>query len=85
MRSKDNYESLKKSENSICLPGIKLPNNIIPALSWDEVDSFSEKNVNWLLSGLPTQGIKVFFSENHARFEDYFKQGIIASRLSLQS
>ena len=82
VRSEDNYESLKKGENSIYLPGIKLPENIIPALSWEEVDSLSEKKCELVVSGLPTQGIKVFFSENHDRFENYFKKGVPLVSLS---
>ena len=72
VRSQDNYESLKKGENSIYLPGIKLPENIIPALSWEEVDSLSEKKCELVVSGLPTQGIKVFFSEKE--LIDLFKR-----------
>ena len=65
VRSEDNYESLKKGENSIYLPGIKLPENIIPALSWEEGDALSEKKCELVVSGLLTQGIKVFFSEKN--------------------
>ena len=82
VRSKDNYESLQKGENSIYLPGLKLASNIIPALTWEDVDSIKDKSLELIVSGLPTQGIKEFFSDNHSRFENYFQKNIPLVSLS---
>jgi glycerol-3-phosphate dehydrogenase (NAD(P)+) len=82
VRSKDNYESLQKGENSIYLPGLKLASNIIPALNWEDVDLLKDKKLELIVSGLPTQGIRGFFFENHSRFEKYFKDSVPLVSLS---
>ena len=38
VRSQDIYDSIKKGENAIYLPGQSLAKNIIPALTWEELD-----------------------------------------------
>ncbi len=82
VRSDDVYQSLQKSENSIYLPGVKLSNNIVPALSWDELDSLVEGKVQLIVSGLPAAGISDFFKENYDRFLGYLIQRIPIVSLS---
>lgn len=63
VRSKDVYESISKGENSIYLPGQKIADNIVPALTWDE--AFTDgKNFDLIVFGLPTSAIIPFCHEN---------------------
>ena len=77
VRSKDVYDSLKeKRENSIYLPGQKIPDNLYPALTWDEAAELIEGKVELLVSGLPTKAIGVFCKENYDPLLSYLKEGI---------
>jgi len=82
VRSDDVYQSLKKSENAIYLPGVKLSPNIVPAKSWEELDSLVEGNIQLIVSGLPAAGISDFFKENYDRFLGYLIQRIPVVSLS---
>ncbi|EQC50337.1 NAD-dependent glycerol-3-phosphate dehydrogenase C-terminal domain protein [Bacteriovorax sp. BSW11_IV] len=77
VRSKDVYDSIKEdSVNDVYLPGQKLPSNVDAALEWDEVDAHKMDDLELIVSGLPTTGIRPFFKENYDRFEKYFAKGI---------
>ena len=77
VRSQDIYDSIKSGENSVYLPGQNIPANIIPALSWDEVDQIVAKHeVELMVNGLPSSAIKPFYTTNKKRVEDYFKKDI---------
>ncbi len=82
VRSEDVYESLLKGTNSVYLPGIELADNIVPALTWDEVDQKTQGKVEIIVSGLPTAGISSFFKENYDRFSKYFADGVPLVSLS---
>ena len=84
VRSEDVYEALKSGENSVYLPGLKLPKNIVPALTWDEVDNHCKGNdeLKVIVSGLPTAAISSFFRGEQSRFENYFDKGIPLVSLS---
>ncbi len=83
VRSQEIYDGLKNDgENSIYLPGHKLSPNIVPALSWEEVDQLSENKIELMVSGLPTQALKQYFTENNERFTQYFNQNIPLVSLS---
>ena len=75
VRSQDIYDSIKKGENSVYLPGQKLASNIVPALTWEELDEIvGPSKINLLVNGLPTGAICPFYSENQERFKKYFKE-----------
>jgi glycerol-3-phosphate dehydrogenase (NAD(P)+) len=77
VRSEDVYESIKSGENSVYLPGQKLADNIVPALTWDEVDTVAGSDkIELLVNGLPTSAIKPFYTENKNKITSYFKQDI---------
>ena len=77
VRSQDIYDSIKSGENAVYLPGQKLAKNIVPALTWDEVDLLVEnKQIELLVNGLPTSAICPFYSENKQRFLKYFESNI---------
>lgn len=83
VRSQDIYDSLKNGENSVYLPGLKLPKNIVPALTFDEIDALTcNSKIDLLVNGLPTEAIKPFFSENKDRFLKYFELNIPMVSLS---
>lgn len=82
VRSKDVFEAIKKGENTVYLPGHKLPDNVIPALTWEEVDQYDESDINLLISGLPTKAIAGYFTAEKERYERYFDRGIPLVSLS---
>lgn len=83
VRSKDVYDAINNDrENSVYLKGIKLKENIQAVLEWDELDDDFDQDIQLLVSGLPTAGIKPFFEENFDRFEKYFERGIPLISLS---
>lgn len=82
VRSKDVFDAIKGGENSVYLPGLPIPDNLKPALTWEEVDSFGKEDYELLVSGLPTSVIANFYQENRERFEGYLSQGIPLVSLS---
>ncbi|PIK16697.1 NAD(P)H-dependent glycerol-3-phosphate dehydrogenase [Halobacteriovorax sp. JY17] len=82
VRSEDVYESLLRGTNEVYLPGIELADNIVPALTWEEVDSKTSGKIEIIVSGLPTAGISDFFKENRDRFSKYFEAGVPLVSLS---
>ena len=79
VRSLELYEDLKKKKNSTYLPSLSIPENIFPALSWEEVEALGSEGggeVDLLVNGLPTSGIEPFYRENQRTLEHYLKRGI---------
>ena len=77
VRSKDIYDSIKSGENAIYLPGQKIPKNITPAITWDELDSkVKDKDLQLIVNGLPTSAITSFYKENNLRISKYLESGI---------
>lgn len=77
VRSQDVYDALKgERENKIYLPGQKIPDNLYPALTWDEVSELVEGKVELLVSGLPTKAIGEFCKDNYDVLLSYLAQGI---------
>jgi glycerol-3-phosphate dehydrogenase (NAD(P)+) len=82
VRAQDVYQQLIKGENTIYLPGQKLLPNIVPAMTWDEVDDKVVDGVDLVVSGLPSLAIKGYFSENYERILNYLKREIPIVSLS---
>ncbi len=82
VRSEDVYLAIKKGENSVYLPGLKIAKNIDAALTWEEVDTHNENDIELIVSALPTSGIDLYFKENHERFHRYLAKGIPLLSLS---
>ncbi len=78
VREVEVYEGIKdKRENTMYLPGQELPDNLIPALTWEEMDEvLAGAKVELLVNGLPTSVIKPYFNENHAYVVNYLQQGV---------
>lgn len=77
VRSEDVYRSIRENrENSVYLPGMKLPSQIIPALDWEEVDQLDNGEFELIVSGLPTTGISDFFKAHQKRFQGYLTRGL---------
>jgi glycerol-3-phosphate dehydrogenase (NAD(P)+) len=77
VRSPEIYEGLKdKRENVEYLPGITLPKNIVPAISWQEVDSLVKGEIELLVSGLPTSAIKEYCDKNYDNLKKILESGI---------
>jgi glycerol-3-phosphate dehydrogenase (NAD(P)+) len=75
VRSQDIYDFLLKKENNIYLPGVKLPDNIIPILEWDDLETNKAK-IDLVVSGLPTKAMFHFFEEHKQVIEDLLNPGI---------
>lgn len=82
VRSSDVYEALIKGENSVYLPGLSIPSNLEPALTWDEVDEKVFGPIELIVSGLPTAGIASYYSQEQERFIQYFEKEIPLVSLS---
>ena len=77
VRSQDIYDSILKGENSVYLPGLKLAKNIVPAMSWNEIDELvSNKSIELIVNGLPTSAIQPFYTQNKDRVEALLKSNI---------
>ena len=82
VRSKDVYDAIKKGENAVYLPGLKIAANLDAALEWDEVDNYNADDIELIISALPTAGIRPYFKENHERFLNYLNKNIPIVSLS---
>lgn len=82
VRSADVYEAIKKGENSVYLPELKLASNIDAIIEWNEFSADDEKNLELIVSALPTNGISEFFKENYDRFLGYLIRQIPVLSLS---
>jgi glycerol-3-phosphate dehydrogenase (NAD(P)+) len=82
VRSEDVFNAIKGGENTVYLPGHSLPDNLIPALTWEDVDKYDRDEINLLVSGLPTKAIASYFTAEKERYRDYFERGIPLVSLS---
>jgi glycerol-3-phosphate dehydrogenase (NAD(P)+) len=76
VRSDDVYHAIKTGENSVYLPSLPIPENLIPALSWEEVDETGDGGFELIVSGLPTAAIAKYYQDNFDRFEKYLSNGV---------
>ncbi len=82
VRSQDVYDAIKAGENSVYLPGLPIPENLSPALTWEEVDAHGGGDYELLVNGIPTAGISGFYGENFDRFDKYLSRGVPIVSLS---
>lgn len=76
VRSQDIYDEIKRGENHTYLPGQPIPTQIVPALTWSELHSLTEGDVELVVSGLPTSAIRPFFIEHAAEVKKFLSKGI---------
>lgn len=76
VRSQDLYECLQKGENSLYLPGQKLSQNMMPAMSFEEVEKLKVGEIELVVSGLPTEGLRTFCETDKEQIEAFLKKGI---------
>tara|TARA_B100001971_G_scaffold215182_1_gene259072 strand:- start:18514 stop:19539 length:1026 start_codon:yes stop_codon:yes gene_type:complete len=82
VRSQDIYDSINNGENAIYLPGQTLPKNIVPAMSWEEVEKLVDGEIELLVNGLPTSAIKKVYSDSKDIFLKFFEKDIPLVSLS---
>ena len=83
VRSSDIYESIKLNRtNEVYVKGIKLRQNIYPALTWDEVDNLIEDKIELVINGLPTTAISDYYSHNRIPILKYLSGNIPMVSLS---
>lgn len=73
VRSKDVFESLLAGENSLYLDGMKLPSNILPVMSWEDVNVKTKGRLELIVSGLPSHAIRSFHLNYKDELESHFK------------
>jgi len=76
VRSKDVFDSLLAGENSLYLNGMKLPSNIVPVMNWEDVKKNTNHSIQVIVSGLPTQAIRNFHTNNKEQIEAFLKNNI---------
>ena len=77
VRSKDVYDSiLNDHQNAVYLPGKQLASNIIPALSWEELNEKVDGEVELFVSGLPTTAITGYLYDNFDFILEFLKDGV---------
>ncbi|HXH31585.1 MAG TPA: NAD(P)H-dependent glycerol-3-phosphate dehydrogenase [Bacteriovoracaceae bacterium] len=76
VRSKDIYREINSGENSTYLPGQKLPTSLRAALTWDEVETLKDGEIDIIISGLPMSAIDEYCLENCGPIKKYLAQGV---------
>jgi glycerol-3-phosphate dehydrogenase (NAD(P)+) len=76
VRNPDIYDEINRGENSTYLPGQKLPSTMRAALSWDEVKSLTEGEIELIVSGLPMSAIEGFCSKYNKELTTLLDKGI---------
>lgn len=76
VRSQDVYDEILKGENHTYLPGQRIPQSIVPALTWQEVYKQTSGKVEVIVSGLPTSAIRPFMKENQNEIRAFLKEGV---------
>lgn len=82
VRSQDIYEEIKSFENKTYLSGLMLNTNLDAALTWEEVDQYPIRDIELIVSGLPTSGINEFIKDNYDRLLEYLTMQIPIVSLS---
>ncbi len=76
VRSEDVYQEIKGGENRTYLPGQKIPANVVPAYTWQELHLAVQGRVELVVSGLPTTAIRPFMMENADEVRGFLMHGI---------
>lgn len=79
VRSKEIYEDIKQGMNRKYLPQHKLPSNIIPALTFEEIGN---EAIDLIVNGLPSQEIGTYFQNYYGFFKRFLDQQIPLVSLS---
>lgn len=76
VRSQEIYDEINRGENTTYLPGQKLPGSLKAALTWDEVRSLQEGDIQMVISGLPMSAIDDFCTTNFQELKTLLDQGV---------
>ncbi len=83
IRSEDVYLGVRdKKENTIYLPGHRLADNILAARSWEEAEGLVQGEIELIVSGLPTEGIRGYFRANQKKIQQYLAKQVPLVSLS---
>jgi glycerol-3-phosphate dehydrogenase (NAD(P)+) len=75
VRSLENLEQINLGENVTYLPGQNISPSIKAAMSWEEVESLKEGEVELVVSGLPMSAIEDFCMRNLHELKHFLEQG----------
>jgi glycerol-3-phosphate dehydrogenase (NAD(P)+) len=75
VRSQEIYDEINRGENSTYLPGQKLPGTLRAALSWEEVRSLQDGDIELVVSGLPMAAIDEFCMRNYLELKSLLDKG----------
>jgi glycerol-3-phosphate dehydrogenase (NAD(P)+) len=77
VRSQDVYDGLKNFENTVYLPGQKLPKNIVPVLDFDGLKvELKNSKLDLIVSGLPTSVLQNYCEQNQFVLSELLKTNI---------
>jgi glycerol-3-phosphate dehydrogenase (NAD(P)+) len=76
VRSREIYNEINAGENTTYLPGQKLSSQLRAALTWDEVRSLQEGDIELIVSGLPMAAIDDFCIINLQELQKLLDRGI---------
>ena len=77
VRADDVYQGIKnKKENTVYLPGEKLADNIFPAKTYEEAELLVSNSFSLIISGLPTEAIRLYFKAHQHTLLHYLKRGV---------
>lgn len=75
-RSDDVYQGIKNQhENTVYLPGAKLPTSIKAAQTWDEALKEASLQIDLLVCALPTHAVAPFFKTHHGQVLKCLEKG----------
>jgi glycerol-3-phosphate dehydrogenase (NAD(P)+) len=76
VRSQEICDEINRGENTTYLPGQKLPASLKAAMTWDEVEKFTEGDIELMVSGLPMSAIDDFCQTNLLELKKLLGAGI---------
>ena len=75
-RSRDLYQNLKQRENSKYLPGISLPDQLVPMLSWEDRQHGILDDVELLVMAIPVAALAEYIEQNLKELRHLLQKGI---------
>ena len=82
VRSQDVYQGLLVGVNSVYLPDLPLPEQIAPAMSWDEVRERALGDIRLLVIALPTAALSDYCQQYGSELKSFLQSGIPLVSLS---
>jgi glycerol-3-phosphate dehydrogenase (NAD(P)+) len=76
VRSMDTFDSINRGENSIYLPGQKLPKNLKAVMDWEDISTEARNKIQLVVNGLPTSALQNYYQENFQIFHHFLSLAV---------